>query len=200
MTTDERPSGGGTGGGPGGGDQTISTQDNLTLTANQISLLAAPPPIPGVPEPSAISIVAAGYDVDGAVDVRGSRVVCISAGPPPGLPATSKTARGVEIRTGQAETVSIERGLTGADQKIQMTPAGITINAGSMPVKVESLSEITLSVAGGTSRIRIAPDGITIEGVTVKITGMTLVETSGLTNKVSGLGTTIISAPMTMIG
>ncbi len=50
-----------------------------------------------------------------------------------------------------------------------MTPTGIKINAGSMPVTIESLTGITLSVAGGVAKIKIGPEGVTIEGLTVRL-------------------------------
>ncbi len=50
-----------------------------------------------------------------------------------------------------------------------MTPSGITVDAGAMPVTIQSLTQITLSVAGGLSTITLGPEGVTIQGVLVQI-------------------------------
>ena len=55
------------------------------------------------------------------------------------------------------------------DQKIEMTPSGITLDAGMGTVTIQSLTQITLSVAGGLSTITLGPEGVTIQGVLVKI-------------------------------
>jgi len=45
----------------------------------------------------------------------------------------------------------------------------ITVDAGAAKVTIQSLSEITLSVAGGVSTITLTPAGITIQGPLIKI-------------------------------
>jgi uncharacterized protein (TIGR03437 family) len=61
---------------------------------------------------------------------------------------------GVEIETGEQQSITIKRGLlTVVDQYITLTQSGITINAGVAG---------TLTLAAGLSQITIGPAGITI--------------------------------------
>jgi hypothetical protein len=74
----------------------------------------------------------------------------------------------VEIEVGELQKVTIKRGLIdGVDQTIEMTPSGITVDGGAMPITIQSLTEIKLSVAGGLSSITLGPDGITIMGLPI---------------------------------
>ena len=100
----------------------------------QITLAATPPMPPAIPGRSVITLLAAGLGIDGLVDVRGSQGVRVSAGPPPALPATDATTNGVDVVAGPLGSIKLERGLLPVDQKIEMTPTGIKINAGTMPV------------------------------------------------------------------
>lgn len=201
MKLDERPAGGGSGGGPDRQQETwVDAQ--YSVNANQICLTAMPavPAPPTPPERSSIVLLAAGTGLDGMVDVRGSLGVRVSAGPPPGLPASTETTNGVEVVAGQLGSVTIKRGLLPTDQRIELTPAGITVNAGSMPVKIESLTEITLSVAGGVSKIRIGPEGVTIDAPLVKINALGLTEIKGTMMTVQATAMAKIGGAVTMIG
>jgi hypothetical protein len=147
-----------------------STNGSYSIRANQIEMLSRPPLPPAIPAPSVIKIWAPGLGTDGMVNVRGSQGVRITAGPPPLPPAESGSTNGVEIAVGEAQNVTIQRGLLpGVDQTIEMTPTGITVDAGSMPVTIQSLTQITLSVAGGLSTITLTPAGVTIQGILVQI-------------------------------
>jgi hypothetical protein len=76
----------------------------------------------------------------------------------------------VEIVVGEAENVTLQRGLIpDVDQKVEMTPSGITIDAGVGSITIQSLTQITLSVAGGLSTITLAPEGITLQGLMIQI-------------------------------
>jgi hypothetical protein len=76
----------------------------------------------------------------------------------------------VEVVAGEAQNVTIQRGLLpGVDQQIEMTPSGITIDAGMGTLTIQSLTQITLSVAGGLSSITLGPQGITIQGLLVQV-------------------------------
>lgn len=200
MSTIETLPGGGTGGGPGG-DTTSSSSGEHIIAANQVSLLAQPSPL-GLPyKPSNITLLSAGLGFDGTVDVRGSKGVRVTAGPPPGLSTSSMTTNGIEVEASEAGSVTIKRGLLPNDQKIEMTPAGITVNAGGMPVTIESLTEITFKVAGGIAKITLTPEGIEIEALTVKINGLVEAELQGgAATSVKALGECSITAPLTMIG
>ena len=117
-----------------------------------------------------ITILAAGLGVDGKVNVRGSQGVRVTAGPPALPPTASDSVNGVEIMVSEAQNVTIQRGLIpGVDQKIEMTPGAIKIDGGGGTITIQSLTEITLSVAGGMSSITLTPAGITIQGILVQI-------------------------------
>ena len=162
--------GGGTGGGPDSQDRIESADGSFSISANQVQILSRPPLPPGIPMPSVITIAAPGMGLDGRIDVHGSQGVRITAGPPPLPPATSDSTNGLEIIVGEIQNVTIQRGLLeGVDQKIEMTPSGITVDGGGMPVTIQSTTQITLSVAGGMSTITLAPEGITIQGILVQI-------------------------------
>ena len=71
---------------------------------------------------------------------------------------------------GEAQNITVQRGLIpGVDQKMEMTPGSIVIDGGVGTITIQSLTEITLSVAGGLSTISLTPAGIIIQGVLVKI-------------------------------
>jgi hypothetical protein len=192
--------GGGTGGGPGTGDQIQSVDGAFTLAASQIYLTARPPLAPGPPTTSVVAILATGTAADGFVDVRGSQGVRVTAGPPPLLPADSVTTNGVEVLVGQAGSLTLHRGLLPVDQKVELTPAGVTIDAGSMPVTIRSLSSIELSVAGGTTKLRLGPEGVTIEAITIRLSASLQAQVQGVVNTISASGINKIGGPMTMIG
>jgi len=85
-------------------------------------------------------------------------------------PTSSSSTNGVEIVVGETQNVTIQRGLLpGIDQKIEMAPGSITVDGGLGTVTIQSMTEITLQVAGGLSTISLTPAGITIQGILVKI-------------------------------
>jgi hypothetical protein len=159
------------GGGSGGGDD---KQDNnrffdgtYAVTANQLQLTSRAALPPASPDPCAITLLSSDItQLNGNINLRGMGGVRITAGPPP-LPATgSDSTQGVEIEVGELQKVTIKRGLLdGIDQKIEMSPTGITVDGGAMPVTIQSLTQIKLSVCGGLSSITLGPDGITIMGL-----------------------------------
>jgi hypothetical protein len=170
MEPDQKRVGGGSGGGQQTTDHIQSIDGDYILSANQVEILSVPPLPPAVPGSCLITIQADANGVGGKVNVNGSQGVRISAGPPALPPTSSDSTSGVEIAVGEIQNVTIQRGLLpGVDQKIEMTPSGITVDAGSMPVTIQSLTQITLSVAGGLSTITLGPEGITIQGVLVQI-------------------------------
>jgi hypothetical protein len=167
------PEGNSEGGGTGGGsDATFHHQaadGRYSIEANQLLLVSRPALPPVMPAPCVITVFAQGLGMDGEVDVSGTKAVRITAAPLGLVPTSSGSTNGVEIMVGEAQNVTIQRGLIpGVDQKIEMTPSGITVDAGLMPVTIQSL-KITLSVAGGLSTITLAPEGITIQGVLIQI-------------------------------
>lgn len=170
------------GAGSGGGDDGVHTRHTADgvyeIAANQVVLLTRTPldaVVDGPPGPHAITILAPGNTlIDGRVDVRGSKGVRVTSGPPavPELSpdTTSDSTDGVEIIVSETQKVTIQRGLLdGIDQKIEMTPGNITVDGGAGPITIQSLTKITLSVAGGMSSITLTPAGITIQGILVQI-------------------------------
>lgn len=164
--------GGGSGGGPdlAPTGHTESIEGAFSVEANQVQLLSRPPAPPAVPGPHVITILATGMGFDGLVNIRGSQGVRITGGPPP-LPATSDAGTdGVEIVVGETSKVTIMRGeVPEVDQKIEMTPTGITIDAGMGTLTIKSGMQLTLSVAEGLSQITLGPEGVTIQGILVQI-------------------------------
>lgn len=156
-----------------GGRDSFQTLDGAySVKANQVTLLSLPPLPPLTPNPCVITVLASGLGTGGQVNVRGNQGVRITAGPPPLPPTDSDSTDGVEVAVGELQKVTIQRGLIpGVDQKIEMTPSGITVDAGAMPVTIQSLTKITLSVAGGLNTITLTPTGITIQGVMIQIQG-----------------------------
>ncbi len=167
MSQDKINFGGGSGGGTGTNDETRFFDGTYSVTANQVEFTSRAALPPGIPAPAAITLLASDItQLNGNVNLRGMGGVRITAGPPP-LPETgSDSTQGVEILVGELQKVTIKRGLIdGVDQKIEMTPSGITVDGGAMPVTIQSLTQIKLSVCGGLSSITLGPDGITIMGL-----------------------------------
>jgi hypothetical protein len=192
--------GGGSGGGP---EKTVNSQnvDGLySVTANQIEFFTGPPLPPAIPGPSVIRLLSAGMGIDGQVYVRGTKGVRVTAGPPPLLETASDSTNGVEIMIGELGKFTLQRGLLPVDQKMEMTQSAVSINAGAGKVTIESLTEITLSVAGGVSKIKLGPDGITIEGLMVTVKGDVQTQIQGTMTQVKGDAMTQISGGVTMIG
>ena len=166
MSQDQDNFGGGSGGGEDKQDNNRFIDGTYAITANQVQFTSRAAIPPAVPDPCEITLLSSDImQLKGNVNLRGMGGVRITAGPPP-LPATSGETQGVEIEVGEIQNVTIKRGLIdGVDQKIEMTPSGITVDGGAMPVTIQSLTQIKLSVAGGLSTITMGPDGITIQGM-----------------------------------
>lgn len=161
--------GAGSGGGPDSLDHTHSVDGTYSISANQLELLSRPSVPASYPGPNVITILAAGMGTDGLVNVRGSQGVRITSGPPLLPPTSSDATDGVEVIASEAQKITIQRGLLPVDQKIELTPSGISVDAGIGEITIQSLTKITLSVAGGLSTITLGPEGVTIQGTLVKI-------------------------------
>ena len=103
------------------------------------------------------------------MEVSGNQSVRITAGPMTLPPTSSDSSNGVEIVVGETQNVTIHRGLLPTDQKIEMTPEGITIDAGMGTLTLKSLTQITLSVAEGLATITLGPEGVKIQGLLIQI-------------------------------
>jgi hypothetical protein len=167
MSQDKNGFGGGSGGGDDKKDESRVFDGSYTIAANQLEFISRPPAPPAPPDSCTITLLSSdSEELTGNVNIRGLAGVRITAGPPP-LPETASTStQGVEIEVGEMQSVTIKRGLIdGVDQTIVMTPSGITVDGGAMPVTIQSDTEITLSVAGGMSSITLSPAGIAIQGL-----------------------------------
>jgi type VI secretion system secreted protein VgrG len=71
----------------------------------------------------------------------------------------------------------------------------VKVNAGAS--STEAAQSITLKC--GPSEIKLAPDGITIKGLTVKIQGETMAELKAVKTDVSGDGMLTLKGGITMI-
>jgi hypothetical protein len=146
------------------GHQTISADGTYSIRANQVALTSWKNIPPSADNESRIMLLAMGgltgeFMDDGTVDVRGCKGVRITSGPM--IPAinpigSSASTGGIEIETGESQSITIKRGQLEVDQSITMTPTGITINAGLAG---------TLTLNAGMSQITIGPAGITIIGM-----------------------------------
>ena len=205
MAENESIRGGGSGGGaaaPEPGNHIESINGTYAIRANQVELLARPPIPPAIPQPSVINVLAGGLGMDGRVNVRGSQGVRVTAGPPPLPETTSDSTNGVEILVGETGNLTLQRGLIpDVDQKMEMTAEnGITIDGGVQTVTIKSMTKIELSVCEGVAKITIDPTGVTIEAMTVKLSGQIMAQIQGLMAQLSGDAMTQISGGITMIG
>ena len=185
---------------PEAGNHNESFDGHFSIAANQVELLARPPLPPSVPGQSVINILAAGLGIDGLVDIRGSQGVRVTAGPPPLLPASSASTNGVEILAGEIGTVTLQRGLLPIDQKMEMTPEGITIDAGVGKVTIKSLTQIELSVAEGMTKLTLGPEGVTIQALQINLSATVQAQIQGVIAQLTGTAMTQISGGITMIG
>lgn len=200
MTDLDGISGGGTGGGVLPSTQKTSTDGAWIVSADQVGVFAIAP-LTAVPPDSVITLLAAGENGLGTVDVRGGMGVRVSAGPPAALPTHEPLTNGVEIDAGPVGSLTLRQGLVPpAVQKVSLVPAlGITIDAGTMPVRIESATLIELTVAGGTSKIVLSPAGIEITAPDVRVVGIVDATLEAPRATLRAAATATISAPMTMI-
>jgi hypothetical protein len=162
--------GAGSGGGPDTAEHSHFFDGTYSITANTIEVLSRPPIPPAPPGPNMITILAAGLLPDGKVNIRGSQGVRVTSGPPPLPPTSSDSVNGVEIIASEAQNITIQRGLIPmVDQKIEMAPGSIMVDGGAGTITIQSLTEITLQVAGGLCSIKLTPAGIILQGILIQI-------------------------------
>ena len=139
--------------------------------------------------------------MDGRVNVRGSQGVRVTAGPPPLPETTSDSTNGVEILVGETGNLTLQRGIiSDVDQKMEMTPTGVTIDGGVQTVTIKSMTKIELSVCEGVAKITIDPTGVTIDALTIKLSAQIMAQIQGVMAQLSGDAMTQISGGITMIG
>lgn len=118
-----------------------------------------------------ISILAGDVKSDqGLIYARGTKGVRITSGPPhqPQMMNDDKI-NGVEIQTGDAQEISIRRGMQPGDQGIYMTKQYIVLDGGFGDVTVLSDSTISFQIGTGTSMITLTHDGIVLKGPIIQI-------------------------------
>ena len=161
------------GSGSGGGDDQVTPvfSDGVhSVLSQHIEFIAGGAVEIPPPDASTITLMADVIGTNGQIDIRGSKGVRITTGPPQLPPVNSESTNGIELVASEIQNVTIQRGLIdGVDQKIEMAPASITIDGGIGPITIQSLTEITLSVAGGLASIKLTPAGIQIQGILVMI-------------------------------
>ncbi|MFN7986890.1 MAG: hypothetical protein U0529_05425 [Thermoanaerobaculia bacterium] len=201
MSQDDGKTTGGSGGGPVSGFDYRSSDETYVISANQVGILCDAP-LTAVPPQSVITLLAAGEDQLGVVDVHGTYGVRVSAGLPGVTSVHSVTMLpGVEIEVAPTHSIKLQQGLEPpAGQKIEMMPGlGVTVNAGALPVRIESATLIELTVAGGTSKIVLSPAGVEIIAPDVRIVGIADATMEAPRATVRAAATATITAPMTMI-
>ena len=115
---------------------------------------------------------------------------------------TVKTGnRVVAVETGN-DTHTVKTG--NRDVLVEVGNDTLTVKAGNQTVKVdagasstEAMQSITLKCGG--SEIKLAPDGITIKGLTIKIQGETMAEMKAVTTTVKGDAMLTLKGGITMI-
>lgn len=201
MTHDDEGASDDSGGGALGGVQHLVSDETYVIAAPQVGILCDAP-LTAVPPQSVITLLAAGTNLLGVVDVHGTLGVRVSAGPPGLTPVHNATMLpGVEVEVAETHGIRLQQGFAPpAGQKIEMLPVvGITINAGAMPLRLESTTLIEISVGGGTSKITLTPAGVEITAPTVRVVGMIDAALEGPRVEMRAAATATISAPMTMI-
>lgn len=203
MTRDDGNDGGGSGGGPGEGVQSVTAEETYLITGNQVAIWANAPAL-AAPPTSVITLLASGANDMGVVDVRGTHQVRVTTGATP-VPATHSFVNplpGVEVEVPATASISLQQGPAPAGAVIEMRPAlGITINAGVLPVTVQSDTEVVFRITGaGISEIRLTPDGVYISGPFVRILGEAEASIKTLATRVEQVGAEVkIGAPVTRI-
>jgi len=201
MVSDGKQAGGGSGGGPGAANHSDAVDGSYTIAGNQVNLISRPPIPPALPGPSVINLLAGDMvGLEGSVNVRGSRGVRITAGPPPLPSAQSDSTNGVEVLVGEIGTLTLQRGLLPTDQSMEMTPTGVTIDGGVGKVTIKSMTQIELSVCEGVAKITIDPSGVTIDALTINLSAQVMAQLQSIMTQVSGSAMTQISGGITMIG
>lgn len=177
--------GAGSGGGPEDGSNSHLIDGTYALAANRIEIASRPPLPPTSPEDFVISMFAGGMGTNGRIEGHGSQGVRFTAGLPEMPPASSSSTNGAEIIVGETQNITLQRGLIpDVDQLIKMEPGSIMVDGGAGTVTVQSLTSITLSVAGGVTSIKLTPEGVTIQGPMIQVQGEAMVQ---------------VEAPMVMI-
>ena len=200
MNSMDPCNGGGTGGGPDNGSRSQSVDGSYAITANQVAIVSRPAMPPAVPGPSVITVMATGMGTDGLVNVRGSQGVRVTAGLPILLPTESTSTTGVEILIDELGKFTLKRGLLPVDQTMEIASDGIKIDGGTGKVTITSLTEITLSVAEGLTKLTLGPEGVTIEALQIKLSAQVQAQIQALMCQISGSAMTQISGGITMIG
>ena len=199
MTDDDGKAGGGSGGGLLPGTSYVAEEESYVLAANEVKIVANAP-LTAIPPQSVLTLLATGENGLGVVNVRGALGVRVTTGPPFVMPTYSPLTNGVEVMVTPPGTITLQQGFEPpAGQKVELGLTGITVNAGGLPVTIESATLIELKAAGGVSKIVISPEGVQITGPTVRITGTVDTSIMGTRTSVTGAAELALKSPLTRI-
>jgi hypothetical protein len=76
---------------------------------------------------------------------------------------------GIDIYGGPSGTVEISQGVPGIGPDLKIAPTGITVDAATGMLTLQSETMITLKVAGGAASITLTPTGIQLKGVLIML-------------------------------
>jgi hypothetical protein len=166
------PFGAGSGGGPGDGDHTKYYDGWHKAVSGQIGLWAEG--ITDPPAKPALIYLLSGLPgtSNGQINAHATQGIRLSVGQLPGAPTgENDSINGVEIQTGDTETIKITRGndANPAKGEITFNLDGIDVNGNVGNITMESLQMIKLAVAGGVSSITLTPTGIIMQGPIIQI-------------------------------
>ncbi len=169
---------GGSGGGSGKNNQVAGVQ---TISGNRVEIIsrvpmATDPTDLTSPSTNAIMLLATGetpfgVGPGGYIELRGNQGVRITAGPPLfDLLPTSSSTDGIEMAVSPTQTITVQQGLEQIGPSLAMEDSGVTLNSGlAGSLVLESLTNITLKVAGGLASITLTPTGVEIKGLIVNV-------------------------------
>jgi hypothetical protein len=166
------------GAGSGGGEtvygsQTCYFQGHWAVGAGAVLLYAMPNfrgTSLGQDNPSLV-LAAVSEESKGRAALRGNQGVRISSGPPNQPPLATSDISGIEMQTGDEQTINIMRGMDpwNTNQRITLAQHGISIHCGTGQISLDAAQEILLQVAGGTSSISLTTAGIVLKGPNISI-------------------------------
>jgi hypothetical protein len=157
--------GAGSGGDDGDGNNYHHYDGWYTVNAQEVSLVAEDPTNP------VIDLLAASESTNGIVNVRGSKGVRITTGPPGQPPYNNMNVFGLEVQTGDSQYIALIRGMEENPSQgvVLLNDQGVGINGNQGGVWLRSKTKIKLMVIGGTSYIELTPSGIVMKGPLIQI-------------------------------
>ncbi|MGA3186713.1 MAG: hypothetical protein ABSF22_06340 [Bryobacteraceae bacterium] len=111
-----------------------------------------------------------GKDPTGLINAHATKGIRLTVGPPEQPDTENSEIKGIEVQVGDAEYVSLMRGMNpdDSDQKITLEDTGVYVKGGDGVVDLTSHKQILIS-AGGVSSISVTPSGIVMKGPIIRI-------------------------------